>query len=61
MVIMEPVKGGSLSNLPSNIDKIFKDYNPNASTSSWGYRWVASHDNVHVVLSGMSSFGASSR
>jgi len=56
MVIMEPVKGGSLSNLPSNIDKIFKDYNQNLSTSSWGYRWVASHNNVHVVLSGMSSF-----
>jgi len=55
LVIMEPVKGGSLSNLPPEIAKILKDYNPIESISSWGYRWVASHENVHVVLSGMST------
>ncbi|MFA6755399.1 MAG: aldo/keto reductase [Bacilli bacterium] len=55
MVIMEPVRGGQLCRLSDEIAKPFKDYNNKASLASWGYRWVASHDNVKVVLSGMSS------
>lgn len=55
MVIMEPIKGGSLATLPEDIDSIFKTYNPNASTASWALRWVASHPNVKVILSGMST------
>lgn len=55
MVIMEPVKGGSLASLPDEITAPFKDYNPEASTASWALRWVASKPNVKVVLSGMST------
>lgn len=55
MVIMEPVKGGNLANLPADIDAYFKEFNPEASTSSWALRFVASKDNVKTVLSGMST------
>ncbi|MGN1344906.1 MAG: aldo/keto reductase [Traorella sp.] len=55
LIIMEPIKGGSLANLPKDIEKIFKDYDPVSTASSWALRWVASHPNVKVILSGMSS------
>ena len=55
LVIMEPVKGGSLASLPDEVTAPFKDYNPEASTASWALRWVASKPNVKVVLSGMST------
>lgn len=54
-IIMEPIKGGSLSKFKPEIEQIFKDYNPTASISSWALRYIASFDNVKVVLSGMSS------
>lgn len=55
MVIMEPVKGGSLASLPKEVVAPFADYNPEASTASWALRWVASKPNVKVVLSGMTT------
>lgn len=56
MVIMEPVKGGSLAKLPAEgVDELFKKARPEASTSSWALRYVASFNNVKVVLSGMST------
>ncbi len=56
MVVMEPVKGGSLAKLPSDgIDELFKKARPEASTSSWALRYAAGFDNVKVVLSGMST------
>ncbi len=56
MVVMEPVKGGSLAKLPSDgIDELFKKTRPEASTSSWALRYAAGFDNVKVVLSGMST------
>lgn len=56
MVVMEPVKGGSLAVLPSEgIDDLFKKARPEASTASWAIRYVGSFDNVKVILSGMST------
>lgn len=54
MVIMEPVKGGSLANLPEDITERFKEVRPDASTASWALRYVGSFSNVKVILSGMS-------
>lgn len=56
IVVMEPIKGGSLANLPKDIAQKFIDYNPEASVSSWALRYVASLSNVKVVLSGMSTY-----
>lgn len=55
MVIMEPNKGGTLTKLKENLIKPFKDYNEKASLGKWNFRWVASHLNVSVILSGMSN------
>ena len=54
-IIMEPLKGGSLTVYPEEVEKIFKDYNKDASVASWGLRYVGSFDNVLVLLSGMSN------
>ena len=54
-IVMEPLRGGFLSNLPESFSSIFTGYALDRSVSSWGLRWVASHKNVKVVLSGMSN------
>ena len=56
MVIMEPIKGGSLAVLPEDIAAMYKNADPQASVSSWALRWVGTHPNVKVILSGMSTY-----
>ena len=55
IIIMEPVKGGSLAKLPEHIEAIFKKARPEASIASWAVRYAASLPGVMMVLSGMSS------
>lgn len=55
VIVMEPVKGGTLANVPEELAKTFKEKEPNLSIPSWAIRFVASLPNVKMVLSGMSN------
>lgn len=55
LVIMEPVKGGSLAAFAEDITAKFRAHDENASTASFALRWVGSLPNVKVILSGMST------
>ncbi len=55
VIVMEPVKGGTLANLPEAAAKLFTDHDPSASLPSWAIRFAASLPNVMCVLSGMST------
>lgn len=54
LIIMEPVKGGMLAALPPEAAAPLGALRPGASMASWALRWVGTHKNVHVILSGMS-------
>jgi len=54
VIIMEPVKGGRLVNLPEEAEKVFADLN-NGSNASYAIRFAAGFEGVMMVLSGMSS------
>ena len=55
IVVMEPVKGGTLSKLPQEAESILRSIHPDWSMPAWALRFVASHDQVEIVLSGMNS------
>ena len=56
VIVMEPVKGGSLVNLPEKAQKIFDELK-GGSNASYAIRFAAGHDQVMMVLSGMSTIG----
>ncbi len=55
LVIMEPVKGGSLATFADDIMDKFHSVKPEASAASFALRWVGTLPNVKVILSGMST------
>lgn len=55
VIVMEPVKGGTLANIPAKAKKLFQKARPDLSVPSWAVRFAASLENVMVVLSGMSN------
>lgn len=54
VLVMEPVKGGSLVNLPDDAKKIFDDLH-GGSPASYAIRFAAGFPGMMMVLSGMSS------
>lgn len=54
VIIMEPIKGGTLAKLPEAAEIILKNYAPDCTPASWALRFVATLPGVMMVLSGMS-------
>lgn len=55
VIVMEPVKGGLLVNIPDEAQEMLKAAKPEMSVASWAVRFAASRENVVMVLSGMSN------
>lgn len=55
VIVMEPVKGGTLAKLPEEAEALLKTMDPELSAASWAIRFAASLPKVMMVLSGMSS------
>jgi len=53
IVIMEPLRGGRLANMPSVLSDMLKGREPSLSLASWAFRYVGSFPRVQCVLSGM--------
>lgn len=55
VIIMEPIKGGSLASFSEDVEEKFHQMDQDASIASFALRWVGSLPNVKVILSGMST------
>ncbi|MCC8118907.1 MAG: aldo/keto reductase [Bacteroidales bacterium] len=52
-VIMEPLLGGRLANVPDNVAAKMKQRDPEGSIASWAFRFAGNEPGVLTVLSGM--------
>lgn len=55
VVVMKPIKGGTLASFSEDVEKIYKDYDSTKSIASWALRFIASQEGVMTILSGMST------
>lgn len=55
IIVMEPVKGGTLAAMAPKIEAKFKERQPEKSVASWALRFVGSLSGVMTILSGMSN------
>lgn len=55
VMIMEPLRGGKLVDLPKDAKNLMDKFEPKRSPAEWGLRWLYNQPEVTVVLSGMNS------
>jgi len=55
--VMEPLLGGRLANakiLPAKVQNVIKEANPASTPAYWALRWLWNHEEITLVLSGIS-------
>jgi len=55
VVIMEPLRGGKLTNVPTEVQSLLNSSPEKRTPAEWAFRWVWNHQEVSTVLSGMNS------
>lgn len=55
IIVMEPVRGGTLVELGDDVAEILRKADPDASCAEMAMRWVATRPAVNVILSGVSN------
>ncbi|MCL2605548.1 MAG: aldo/keto reductase [Defluviitaleaceae bacterium] len=55
IIVMEPVKGGTLAKLPAPAEALLKAHAPERSIASWAVQYAATLEGATVMLSGMSN------
>jgi predicted aldo/keto reductase-like oxidoreductase len=55
VIIMEPLRGGKLVNIPDKAKKVLESYHKNYTPAELGLRWLWNQPQVTCVLSGMNS------
>lgn len=55
ILVMEPVKGGTLAKIPEEAEAILRAKHPDWTPADWALRFVQSLPAVEIVLSGMNS------
>jgi len=55
IIVMEPVKGGTLASLPASAEALLKAHDPSRSIASWAIQYAANLEGTTTTLSGMST------
>ncbi len=53
IVVMEPLRGGSLAQCPEAAEKVYASYGIKRTPAEWALRWIWNHPEVSTILSGM--------
>lgn len=54
VIVMEPLKGGTLAQVPQSTEKLFMEYN-NKSPIQWAFSYLLNMEGIDVILSGMNT------
>ena len=55
VIAMEPVKGGTIANIPEEAETLLRKYHPDWTPADWALRFVQSLPGVEICLSGMNT------
>ena len=53
VIVMEPIRGGSLIDLPTHVEELLAENDPQMTAAEWALKFCASYPYVLTVLSGM--------
>ena len=53
VIVMEPIRGGSLIDLPAHVEELLAENDPEMTAAEWALKFCASYPYVLTVLSGM--------